>query len=233
MPWTHIVIRLDQKSHSQHRLDSTRLVLSSCSISGLNGRCSQPNGLHMDTAILSNEISWRFHRTYQMNRNYNAISKSHYRSPLKLLRSNQNQRRFLNRALNTFLRNLFYPAFCFWGNPFACQTPLAAAQWNWVGRVAQKETVNWWMISPHEKTSNQKFSDSGSLAYMFDVGLSHPAPDGRLATPTLPIPLVSLSQNVQQISAVDSIVNIIRTHPTNRYRCWVVIDLWGCGVKHQ
>jgi hypothetical protein len=183
-------------------------------------------------AILSNEISWRFHRTYRINRKYNIICKSHYRSPLKLLRSNQNQRRFLNRALNTFLRNPCYPAFCFWGNPFACQTPLAAAQWNWVGRVAQKETVNW-MISPHEKTSNQKFSDSGSLAYMSDVGLSHPAPDGRLATPTLLIPLVSLSQNVQQISAVDSIVNRIRTHPTNRYRCWVVIGLWGCGVKHQ
>ena len=106
-------------------------------------------------AILSNEISWRFHRTYRINRKYNIICKSHYRSPLKLLRSNQNQRRFLNRALNTFLRNPCYPAFCFWGNPFACQTPLAAAQWNWVGRVAQKETVNW-MISPHEKNIKSK-----------------------------------------------------------------------------
>ena len=40
---------------------------------------------------------------------------------------------------------------------------------------------------PHEKTtSNQKpNSDSVSLAYIFDVGLSHPAPDGRLAIPTL------------------------------------------------
>lgn len=89
--------------------------------------------------------------------------------------------------LNTFARDPCYPAFCFWGSPSACQTPLAEAQWNWMGRVAQKETVNLQPNDfPHEKTSNQKpNSDSVSLAYIFDVGLNHPAPNGRLAIPTL------------------------------------------------
>ena len=70
-----------------------------------------------------------------------------------------------------------WPAFCFWGSSFACQTPLAAHR-NWLGRVAQRKVLTKQFLH-HVKKHQNSISDSGSLAYICWMLFFEPPNDRR------------------------------------------------------